>query len=322
MPRNPIGAVFLYPIGLVLTGAGIAALAWVALAFYKVEAAFDAALWVLRRPELSLTKPAEQLANNMIQRDALFTEGAIAAFAMLVGAAMLRAARTALRPANQSHDGKFEIALTTLQPRAGAPLEGNLRTLKDTNPGEVFRLDLSCTRDYSDDNGKNKEDVGFFESKDVKSIPAAQGSSIPFSFAIPAGAPASEGLSHLARNCYHWRLNVYRANALIATGSRFCLTLGPATAADLRAFEAARPAPLKSAIAAISARRAEAGAAPLQPHELEKLRKFSPEQLAALTKPGGSAPNFQKIVLIVFAAIFVLPIVIFILIFMIGAIFR
>jgi hypothetical protein len=321
MPRNPLGAVILYPIGLVLTGAGLIALGWIAWAFYSVEGAFTGLLWVLQRPDLPLRLNGTpmQVANDMIQRKSLFEGAGLAALVLFGGLGALRAARTQMRPANQSHDGKFEISLNNPQPRAGAPLDGNLRTLKETRPGEIFRLDLSCMRVYSDDDGKDKRDVGHFESRDVKALQGARGSSIPFSFAIPANAPPSEGSTHLERGCYHWALNVYRATALLATGSRFNLTLGPATAADRRAFDAALPAPLKAAVATIAGNRAEADLEPLQPYELDRLRTLSPEQLVLVAQPRGPVPHFWKIVLIVFGAMLVLPIVIFILNFMVGA---
>jgi hypothetical protein len=245
MPRNPIGALFIYPVGLALTGAGVVVAGWVGLALVDPERAHDWALWALEHSNLSFATPVAKLAGDMLQSRSLFAEAAFAAFVMFFGVRTLLAGRTALRPANQSQDGKFEIELKTVDPHVGARLDGTIRIAKDPNPGEVYRVSLTCSRSYSpkDEEMKRKDvtDTAFYEQLDVKVVQGARGWSIPFSFSIPATAPVSTARSTVARGVYHWRLAVYRANAWVALGSWFNLSMGAASDAELLACEAAQP---------------------------------------------------------------------------------
>jgi hypothetical protein len=239
VPRNPAGAVILYPIGLALTAVGAVALAWVALALIDAESAYELALSVLRRPELLAAKPPEQTASEMLMRDGLAMEGAVGAMALWAGVCLLGAARTALRAANLSHDGKFEIAFDNPHLRVGTTLDGKLRLMKEPKPGEVFRIELTCSVTHpAGDEPEQKTFTAFSEQQDAKAVQGAGGWSVPFSFGIPASAPVSTPGSTLALGVYHWRLKVYRANAWIATGSRFNLDLGPPREAERHEFEA------------------------------------------------------------------------------------
>ena len=239
MPRNPIGALFIYPIGLALTGAGAIVAGWVGLAIFDADRARDWALWAMEHSNLSFATPVAKLADDMLQAGSLLAEAAFAAFVAFFGVRTLLAGRAALRPVTQSHDGKFEIELKTLDPHVGASLDGRIRIAKDPNPGEVFRLDLSCARSYSPAEGKRKgmKEFAFAEQQDVKAVQGARGWSIPFSFRVPATAPASEARSSVAHRVYYWRLAVYRANAWIALGSWFNLTLRVASHAESLAYE-------------------------------------------------------------------------------------
>lgn len=112
MPRNPLAALVQFPLGLLLGGAGILMIGWVVLAHLKLEAGFDAAMWVAANSPIALTASPEELANSAIQESSLIGIGVIGFFVWLVAWGLLRAARINMRPAKVS----AEEALSTYTP--------------------------------------------------------------------------------------------------------------------------------------------------------------------------------------------------------------
>jgi hypothetical protein len=222
--------------GAVLGAAGVCLAMWVALALYKVELAFDWALWAAEHAPFSLSATPMQLANAAIQRDVLFPAGLAAAIVCWLAIGSLRAARRSLRSADESDDGKARIELKAEHSQVGRALEGSLRLARDAKPGDVFRVELSCTRRYRDAVGSLKprehKETAFFEARDVQAAQDAQGWKLPFKFDVPATAPPTAAGNTLAEGGYRWLLVFYPANAWIAVPSEFVLQMAAAAAEE------------------------------------------------------------------------------------------
>jgi hypothetical protein len=274
-----------------------------ALVAYKVERAFDVAMWAAEHVLGTTAETAIQLGNEAIQRQAQMGAGIMGLVLCVFGYRALRSARDVLRPADESSGGEAKIVWQTEQPRAGLPLEGSLRLREMPKPEQVYRLELSCKREYQPGaeelKPRKRVETAFVEQRDIQVVQTAEGWSVPFRFDIPVTAPASTGGS-FPQDGYVWRLAFYRADALIAFPAGFGITMGPAPAGQLRALEAAETPEQKAAVAAVSEvlRRDS-----LLPHERAEARSLTPADVALLRKAGSMGPKLMKWFFIVFLGI-------------------
>jgi hypothetical protein len=304
-PRNPVAAFIGYPIGAVLAGAGLVVGTWIAVAFYKVELAFDSLLWALTRSGIELTVPPEQLANDMIQRGPLVVGGIAALIVFLMGTGALREARTALRPIDMSEDGKARITLNEDLARAGRAMEGSVRFVKDPTPGEAFTVTLSCRRSYKSGDD-NKVENAFREEQEIQAQQDAQGWIVPFGFKIPAIAPASS-YGRGQTGGYRWQLAVKRAKSFLASPAVFELQVAPALESELRALEAGETPGQKAAIEEIESKLKVLGQRPLLPHQRAELRNVSDKDLAMIKKVTAMPGKILKWIGVIIVILFVLP---------------
>jgi hypothetical protein len=255
VPRNLLDGLLFYPIGLALAAAGALAAAWIVLAIYAMQQAFDVALWALRHAPMRFDAPVEAIAQDLMRPDKRVAQSAIAALMAFVGWTTLRGARTSLRPATASDDGKFEIELEAPQLRLGEKVGGKLRFLKAPGLREMFRLELRCKRFSRDPDGKERNKVVFAAYQDVAASEDPRGGYIAFSFDVPADAPASCPWNWINPqfDVFKWQLAVYRADALIAAGSWFDLQVvapagNPPPAPDAEGWRGLLPRPLAIAL--------------------------------------------------------------------------
>lgn len=316
LPRNPVNALIGFPLGVAFTGAGLLVAGWAALAYYKTQLALDWMLWAIKRFDLRLTVPPEKLADDLIAYPTI-TEVFVALILFAVGTGFLRVARTAVRPADMSDDGKARITLKEELARAGRRLEGSVQLLKEPKAGEAFALMLSCRRSYKSGDD-NKVETAFQDRQEAQPLQDGPGWSLPFRFEIPAAAPPSANQSFLNTDGYRWRLEVSRSKAWLGSPSVFDLYVAPATESDLRALEAREAPDQRSAIDAIEGKLKAMGRGPLLAHQREQLRKLSPEDLAKATK-ATSAPG--KILAWIVGGIVLLFVVLPLLMFLIAAFF-
>jgi hypothetical protein len=314
--RSAVAFFFSAVFGIAFAAAGVVLALWVGMTVYRVELGFDWALWAWENSGLPLTVTPLELANGAIQPSTLIPTGMVAAVLCLVGLSSLRSARDALRPAGESSGGKAKLELKTPEPRVGRPLEGSLRLLHDPQPGQVFRVELSCGRTYQvHDDNRRREETGFFAQLDVAAVQNAEGWRLPFRFDVPVTAPASGAGGYPVGEDYCWSLAFYPADAAIAFPSRLPLTFGAAPQEELRAAEARETPEQKAAIEAVS-RSLGMARGPLLPHEREQLRSLSPADLAMAQKVAGMPVKImQGLLKWAFIVLFVLPALIMLLIY-------
>jgi len=239
LARNPIGAVILFALGLVLVVPAAVAMGWLGLAWAGHTWARESALWLLQQIvfPLPFAIAPTQLLEEMIRPERIWPRNALATGAVLgLGALFFKAARTAMRPVNQSEDGLADLELETPRPRAGHPIEGRLRILKKSEPGETFRLTLRCSKTEFRENDDSRTETAFNEELTVAAVQDANGLSVPFRFLIPVTAPASGRFNE----GFNWRLKVWRTKAWTSFDRGFDLRVAGATPEELAA---ARPAP-------------------------------------------------------------------------------
>lgn len=273
-------ALLMLLIGLCFALLGLSFALWVGLVFYRTELAFDGARWAVENIPLPWTVAPVQFANDMLQRDALIGIALAAFMLCLLGFGALRSVLQSLRPADQSSDGKGRIVLKAESPRVGVPLEGFVVLLAPPMPEQVFRLVLRCRRRYRQGD-RDREETAYQEQRDIQVLQNAEGWVVPFRFEIPASAPPSAAAGLNFREGFHWHLDFYRADTWISFMPGFGLTLGPATAAELRALEDAETPEQRVAIAAVA--RA-LGRTTLLPNERAQIDSLSPADLAQVEK--------------------------------------
>lgn len=304
--RAVVSAVF----GVAFAALGIVLVSWVGLTVYRVELGVDWMMWVLGHSPIPLSDPPLELANAAVQDKKLIPWGILGAFLCLIGYRSLRSARDAIRPEGESSGGEAKLELKTPEPRVGRPLEGSLRLLQDPQPGEVFRLELSCSRSYrtgDSDSSKYKEETAFFAQQDIAAAQSADGWRLPFRFDVPLTAPPSGATGHPPGDPYSWQLAFYRADAVIAVGSTVLLRLGAAPPEELRAAEGRETAEQKAAIEDVQRKLG-----PMLPHQREQLRALSPADLAMAQKVAAMPHKIAMTVIKWFAILFFgLPLVSF-----------
>ena len=312
MPRNAVGAFVLYAIGLALAVAGAVLFAWTAFVLYDAALAFDWARSAAVSFPVPVTWLVKMLIDSAARPQAIFVHPLIATVLLISVARVFAAARIRLRPADMSDDGTLRLELKKYPPRVGENLAGKVSFITVPSRGEVFRLALSCTRDYSRED-EEVHDVAFSEQQDARPTQDIRGWSVPFSFAIPTTTPSAFDRHFLEHGVFEWRLAVYPANSQADQGASFGLKLrGAARVAPVRPGDA-RAGETKAAFSRIGV---------IASGLLAKTREPEPvpaNPAGPLARPAGS--NFQRIVLIAFAAMFALPIMFFLIV-MIGAILR
>jgi hypothetical protein len=234
--RKFIAAAFSLILGIVLGVVAVALALWVMLALYRVEEASGWVLWALERTPMPLTAAPMQLTNDAIQRDTLIAAGLAAAVLCLFALTSLRSARRALRPAHVSHDGKGQVEFRARSLRVGRPVEGSIWLARDTEPGETFKVELSCKRNHGSGENETNE-TAFWEHLEVPAVRSPVGWSIPFRFDVPLIAPPSSADSLINGPGYRWRLAFVRSKARLSFPSVFALELGAAPHEELRAIE-------------------------------------------------------------------------------------
>lgn len=279
-------------IGIALAVPGVLLALWVVVALYKVEVGFDWALWALEHSPFELTGPSVELANEAIQRNSLISGGMLAAVLCSVGFSFLRGARRSLRPPDESHDGKARIVLKAAHPRVGRPLEGSLRLTKDAEQGDVFQVELSCSRYLRSRDEKNPVETPFFARLETKAAQGSQGWSVPFRFEVPATAPPTmaRGLRGLlAPDLFVWELTLRPLKGWIVSPSEFALELAAAPQEELRAIEATESPAQKEVIDAIERLKT-----PLLPYQRAMVQALSPEGLAMARKASEMSRQFNS----------------------------
>lgn len=300
--RNPAAAVFSLLLGIVFAVPGALLGIWVALRQFRIEWAFDWALWAARHSPHPLTAPPEEIANRAINPPWVIFAAVGAFFLCAMALSSLRSARRSMRAVDESDDGKARLALKTTHPRVGRPLEGTLRLAKDASPGDRFVVELSCKR-YG--NSDSRMDEAFLEQQDVAAIQGAHGWSVLFRFEIPVTAPASNAGHFLSARKFQWRLYLKPAKGWSVFASRFDLVLGPAPAEELRAVEADATPGERAIIDAFDAISPLMGRGKLLAHEREQLRSLPPEHLAIARKVSAMPLKILKWAFIAFVVLFV-----------------
>ena len=300
---------------------GLVLLGWTALAVYKVERAFEWALWAANHSPVPLTVPPMQLANDLIQDSSLVIAGVVGAILCFVARHNLRTVRQMLAPPGTSHDGKGRIVLKTAQPRVGRPLEGSIHLAKDAKPGARFTVQLLCEKRTSREDGKRDDvDTAHSDEQEVSAVRGAHGWSVPFRFEVPATAPPSPtGLPQA--HGYRWRVEMFPSKAFIAVPTKFPVVLAGAPATEVRTALEARETPAQKKVLDAIAR--EHGTLPA--HDRARLQKHSPEELASLQKSSEAANRFMKkagkVVMIVLLVAFAAPVILAAILFIVGAVF-
>ena len=241
-----LAAMFSLVLGIALGAVGIPLAVWVAMALYRVEVALDWAVWLVERSPLPLYAPAVQVANDAIRRDSLIAAGLAAAVLCLMAFSLVRSARQALRSADESHDGKGTIELKTLPLRVGRPVEGNIWLTRESAPGQLYRVELSCKRDHGSGRREGSE-TPYSEELEVAPVRTPVGWSLSFRFVVPPIAPPS-GNRYVSGPGYRWHLAFRRSQGWLAFPSVFALHLAPAPPEELRALEKKEPPAQKQAV--------------------------------------------------------------------------
>jgi hypothetical protein len=206
------------------------------------------------------------------------------------------------------------IVFKTAHPRAGGLLEGTLRLAKPAKPGDVFRVELACTRGLRSVNQKRRE-TAFFEQQDIPVVRIEDGWGLPFRFDVPAWAPQTMERNALATDGYgdgfDWQIAFYPANAWIAFPSKLPIRLDAAPEEALRAMEAGETAEQKEALDAMGEALGS-----LLPYERAQVLALPPENFAIARKASALPGKIIKWVAILF---FLVPTVLIVLMFAFGA---
>jgi hypothetical protein len=281
-----LAALFSLVLGAALGAVGIPLALWVAMALYRVEVARDWAVWLAERSPLPLYAPAVQVANDAIRRDSLIAAGLAAALLCLLAYSSLRFVRQALRSADESHDGKGTIELKTRPLRVGRPVEGSIWLTQGSERGQLYRVELSCKRDYGSGRSEGSE-TAYAEELEVAPVRTPIGWSLPFRFIVPPIAPPSGTSRHMSGPGYSWRLAFRRSKGWISFPSVFALHLAPAPLEELRALEKKEAPAQKQAIEEIVRR---VGKEPVL-YELAQLREPSAGDLETVRAGDPEGPS-------------------------------
>jgi hypothetical protein len=193
-------------------------------------------MWALERSPLPLYAAPVRVASDVMQRDFLVAASLAAVVLCLLAFSALRSARRALRPADESQDGKATIELKTQALRVGRPVEGNIWLTRRPERGELYRVQLSCSRGHGP--GKSdRAETAYWEELEAAPVSTPVGWSLPFRFVVPPIAPPSGVSSFMSGPGYHWRLAVQRAQGWMSFPSVFALQLAPAPAEELYDIE-------------------------------------------------------------------------------------
>jgi hypothetical protein len=272
---------------------------WAAMASYRAEWASGWALWALERSPLPLYAAPVRVATDVMQRDFLVVASLAAVLLCLLAFSALRSAQRALRSAEESHDGKATIELKTQALRVGRPVEGSIWLSQRPERGELYRVQLSCTRGHGP--GKSdRAETAYWEELEAVPVSTPAGWSLPFRFVVPPIAPPSGVSSFTSGPGYHWRLAVERAQGWMSFPSVFALHLAPAPAEELGAIERRGPGRmepgLKHADAAITRSAGREPTLQERPALREELKQANGgiARNAALDPPLHALPEFRE----------------------------
>jgi hypothetical protein len=132
--------------------------------------------------------------------------------------------------------GKAQVFFDTRSPRAGAPLEGRVRLPGAPSQSRRYVITLKCWRHVGTDEFK---ETGFEEEIKVEAEQRGEHWVLPFRIDIPAYAPPSTPGASSWRDGYQWEMDCSRADGLLSTVVSLNLKMGPATAEQLDALDAA-----------------------------------------------------------------------------------
>jgi hypothetical protein len=219
-----------------------------------------------------------------MQRDFLVAASLAAVVLCLLAFSALRSAQRALRAADESHDGKATIELKTHALRVGRPVEGSIWLTQRPERGELYRVQLSCTRGHGPGKSDHAE-TPYWEELEAAPVFTPVGWSLPFRFVVPPIAPPSGVSSFMSGPAYHWSLAVRRAQGWMSFPSVFALHLAPAPAEELGAIERRAPGRMEPGLKHAGAAIARS---PVREPVLEERPAFREELKQA---NGGIAPN-------------------------------
>jgi hypothetical protein len=230
-----VSAMFSLLLALGFAAAGVPLALWAAGATWRAETAREWAVWFLDRSPLPLYAAPSQVANDALQRDSLIAASLAAALLCLMAFSLLRSAQRSLRRADESHDGRATIHLTSQPLRVGRPVEGSIWLARGSQNGGVYRLELSCSRGHGPRRSEGTE-TAYCEELEVAPVATPVGWSLPFRFLVPSIAPPSGVSRFMSGPGYRWRLTFRRAGGWMSP-SVFALDLDPAPAEELRELE-------------------------------------------------------------------------------------
>ena len=183
MPRNPFGGFISGVFGLAWAAIGVALAAWAGTAALEPQRGVELAAWAMTQSPLALPWSPQEAALWAVDNVVPFAIAA--AVALALAASNLRTARIALRPANQSADGKGEVQLSAREdPRVGKALEGAILLREPPTPGDEFDVVLT---------GHKPGMAPYRIEQKVRARQGVHGVSLPFRFDVPATAPAGFG---------------------------------------------------------------------------------------------------------------------------------
>jgi hypothetical protein len=230
-----VSAMFSLLLALAFAAAGVPLALWAAGATWRAETAREWAVWFLERSPLPLYAAPSQVANDALQRDSLIAASLAAALLCLMAFSLLRSAQRSLRRADESHDGRATIHLTSQSLRVGRPVEGSIWLARGSQNGGMYHLELSCSRGHGPRRSDHTE-TAYFEELEVAPVATPVGWSLPFRFVVPAIAPPSGVSRFMSGPGYRWHLTFRRAGGWMSP-SVFALDLDPAPAEELREIE-------------------------------------------------------------------------------------
>jgi hypothetical protein len=291
--------------GLAFGAAGILLGAWTAVAVYRKGLAWEWMVWAIEHTTLPWTAAPQELANDMVNSRIPVGIGSL--FLCWIAVRCLRSTRRALGPPGLSDDGWGRLDLEAA-PRVGATLKGRVLLTKTANPGEVFRLCLTCERRPW---AESKGTVTLFAAEqDVQVAP--EGTYLPVEFHMPVTAP--ESAARQGDYVVEWRLKAYATSGLIAFPSVFDFKVAPPTAAEARALAATESPQDKVEIAAIERGLGGFGRR-LLPHQRAQLRNMTPAERAqfrdVLDKTGKFSDKVGRFFLGCFVAVFAIVALLF-----------
>jgi hypothetical protein len=226
--RDPVKATTGLFYGSVFGILGLLLFSWALFVHFQYDAAFQLALRIVVFLGFVDGDPG-RLAYTWAMHEnlaAIFGLGFLAA-----AAGNLYAARTRMRPPDESHDGKVRVELKTKSLRVGAPLEGTVWLKKDPKPDELYRVALLCSRSRPDN---QPDENAYAEKQEARPMRGAQGWYLPFRFEIPATTPptGTGGSLEGGVHSFGWLLLVSPARNVVFF-SYFAITLGAAESTEL-----------------------------------------------------------------------------------------